>query len=78
VNVVGVYQEVVPDERISYTWRGSRFPDENTLVTVAFRDAEGGTEVTITHENFSSAEVMSQHNRGWEGCLTSLEAFLNK
>jgi uncharacterized protein YndB with AHSA1/START domain len=77
-NVAGVYQEVVQDERISYTWRGSRFPDENTLVTVAFKDAEGGTEVTITHENFTSAEVMSQHNRGWESCLTSLEAFLNK
>ena len=78
MSVGGVYQEVVPDERISYTWRGSRFPDESTLVTVAFKDAEGGTEVTITHENFSSAEAMNQHNRGWEGGLTSLEGFLNK
>jgi uncharacterized protein YndB with AHSA1/START domain len=78
VNVVGVYQEVVPDERISYTWRGSRFPDENTLVTVTFKDAEGGTEVTIRHENFSTAEIMSPHNLGWEGALSSLENFLKK
>jgi uncharacterized protein YndB with AHSA1/START domain len=78
VSVVGVYKEVVPDERISYTWCGSRFPDENTLVTVEFKDAQGGTEVTITHENFTSAESRNQHQRGWEGCLTSLENFLNK
>jgi uncharacterized protein YndB with AHSA1/START domain len=78
VNVTGVYKDVVPDERISYTWQGSNFPDEHTLVTVEFKDAPGGTEVTITHENFASAEVMNQHNRGWEGCLTSLENFLKK
>lgn len=78
VNVVGVYQDVVPGERLSFTWCGSRFTDENTLVTVEFKDAPGGTEVTITHENFSTAESMSMHNRGWEGCLTSLENFLKK
>ena len=78
VNVVGVYKEVVPDERISFTWIGSMFPDEHTLVTVEFKDAPEGTEVTITHENFSTAEIMSQHNRGWEGCLVSLENFLKK
>jgi uncharacterized protein YndB with AHSA1/START domain len=78
IQIVGVYQEVVPDERISFTWRGSRFPDEHTLVTVAFKDAPEGTEVTITHEHFSTAEAVQQHQRGWEGCLTSLENFLTK
>ena len=78
VNVVGIYQEVVPGERLSFTWRGSRFPDENTLVTVEFKDATGGTEVTITQENFSSAQAMNQHKLGWEGCLVSFENFLKK
>jgi uncharacterized protein YndB with AHSA1/START domain len=77
-NVAGVYQEVVPDERLSFTWCGSRFPDENTLVTVEFKDAPGGTEVSITHEHFSTTEVMSQHNLGWVRCLTGLENFLKK
>jgi uncharacterized protein YndB with AHSA1/START domain len=77
-SVVGVYKEVVPDERVSYTWRGSSFPDENTLVTVDFKDVEGGTKVTITHENFTSAGAMDQHKRGWEGALASFESFLKK
>ena len=78
VVVSGRYIEVDPYDLLSFTWASNLDPTEETLVTVTFKDADGGTEVTITHENFSSAEVMSQHNRGWEGCLTSLEAFLNK
>ena len=78
MQIVGIYKEIVPDERISFTWRGSHFPDEHTLVTVDFKDATGGTEVTITHEHFSTAEIMGQHQRGWEGCLISLENFLKK
>ena len=76
--VAGVYREVVPDELISFTWNGSRFPDEDTLVTVTFRDVPEGTEVTIKHEHFSSQEVADRHQHGWEGCLNNLENFLKK
>jgi Activator of Hsp90 ATPase homolog 1-like protein len=57
---------------------GSRFPGEHTLVTVDFKDAPGGTEVIITHENFSTTEAVNPHKNGWEGCLASLENFLKK
>jgi uncharacterized protein YndB with AHSA1/START domain len=71
----GVYRKIVPNELLSFTWGGSCDPGSGTLVTVAFRDFEQGTELILTHEHFSSAEAAAKHEHGWIGCLDSLEAF---
>lgn len=79
--VGGVYLEVLPPERLAYTWtwegeaeimRGS----EGTLVTVDFVDAGDGTEVVITHTGFAGDRIRDLHGEGWAGCLDNLEGVL--
>jgi uncharacterized protein YndB with AHSA1/START domain len=68
----GIYTEIVPNERLSFTWLATWAPGEETLVTVSLKDVAEGTEVTILHEHFSSVESMKGHEQGWMGALTNL------
>ena len=74
----GIYRKIVPNELLSFTWQGKCRPTEETLVTVSFKDVEEGTEVTITHEHFLTAESRDRHEQGWQGCLASLIRFVEK
>jgi uncharacterized protein YndB with AHSA1/START domain len=73
--VTGEYQEITPAERLSFTWRWEgATPDEPiTLVTVLFEAHVQGTELTLTHERFSTIASRDQHALGWQGCLNQLE-----
>ena len=74
--VTGVYQEIVPGVRLVFTWNWEVGPPfgSNTLVTVEFREAEGGTELVLIHERFDSEQARDEHTKGWNGCLEKLEA----
>lgn len=72
----GVYREVVPNQRLVFTWQweGS---DQETLVTVEFRPLpDGETELTLIHEGFDNGETRDKHEQGWNGCLANLAAYL--
>jgi uncharacterized protein YndB with AHSA1/START domain len=71
--VGGVYKQIIPNELLSFTWVPNWLkPDDETLVTVAFKDAAGGTEITLTHEGFVDAESAGKHEHGWISCLDNL------
>ncbi|HEY0759676.1 MAG TPA: SRPBCC domain-containing protein [Acidisarcina sp.] len=72
----GVYEQIIPNELLSFTWHGNWVVDEETLVTVRFKDVAGGTEVTLTHEHFSTADLRDRHEQGWTGSLEKLTAYL--
>lgn len=75
----GVYREIVPNERVSFTWNGNWAPGEESLVTVTLKDLPGGvfgTEVTITHERFLTTASMSGHEQGWMGSMIKLASYL--
>ena len=71
-NASGMYKKVIPNEMVSFTWNGSWAPDEETLVTIHFRDVVEGTEVTLTHERFKTEESRAGHQRGWTSMLDKL------
>lgn len=74
--VSGDFREIVPDERLAFTWawqtRPPGAPEEPTLVVVTFRDSGENTEVHLRHERFLSQESCDKHNQGWQGCLDKL------
>jgi len=41
-------------------------------VTVALKDVEGGTELTLTHERFASEELRDRQESGWTSILSKL------
>jgi uncharacterized protein YndB with AHSA1/START domain len=75
---LGTYTKVVPNELLQFTWHPDWHPEEESLVTVSLKDADGGTEITIRHENFASEQSLDGHTRGWIGCLDKLETELAK
>jgi glutathione S-transferase len=79
VNVVsGEFREIQPPERLVYTWgwlRGAgRSPD--TLVTITFRERDGGTDLRLEQTGFLTAEDRDAHGHGWNSTLNSLDALL--
>lgn len=65
--VTGVIQEVIPNQRLSYTWTVLGEPGEavDSLVTVTFRPVEGGTQVRVRHERLTSERARSDTLGGW-------------
>ena len=72
----GVYREILPPERLSFSWKNNWEPAEETLVTGLLKEVPGGTEVTLIHERFASTESMSGHERGWLGSVAKLATYL--
>lgn len=72
--VYGVYKEIVPHRKIVFSW-GWEGPDRHeSIVTVEFKEKDGGTEVIVTHERLPNAEQAKLHQHGWIGCLDNLAA----
>src|SRR5271165_4408282 len=60
----GTYRLVKPPEKVVFTWHWQKDENEpDTLVTLEFRDLEGSTEVTLTHEHFQNSEERDKHNQ---------------
>ena len=74
--VGGVYREIVPGKKLSFTWASESSPEIETLVTVELRQNGAGTELTLTHVKFATDQARDMHNQGWTGCLAKLERLM--
>jgi len=70
----GVFEEVVPNERLVYTWTWGfgTLAGIETRVTLDFADRDGGTELTLTHELLPTGTAVDMHNAGWTGSFDCL------
>ncbi len=67
----GEFTEIVPPERLVFTWNVNH-PDEppnEEIVTVEFAEVEGGTEVVIKHEGIVSTRLRDGTEEGWTKLL---------
>jgi uncharacterized protein YndB with AHSA1/START domain len=69
----GVYREVVPDEKLVFTWAWRGKPEWESLVTVALRRDGDATVLTLTHEQLPDDAERDGHRSGWSGALDKLE-----
>ncbi len=74
-NVSGVYQEVVPHTKLRFTWSWITTPERESVVTVTFAPAAGGTLLTLLHEQLFDEAARDGHTHGWTGSLVKLEAY---
>jgi len=75
-DVSGVYREVIPNEKLVFTWAWKTTPERESLVTVTFKADGTGTLMTLTHEQFFDEEARDRHQGGWNGAMPKLEAYL--
>jgi len=75
-NPTGIYQEVIPEQKLSFTWDlpGAQEPD--SLVTFLLKSIDGGTELTLLHEHLPDEAERDSHEQGWNGLLDKLPRFL--
>ena len=72
--VSGVFVAVDEPDRLVQTWRWDG-EDAETLVTFTLAESpEGGTALTIVHENFADEQSCASHRQGWNDCLDRLVA----
>ena len=77
-NVGGVYREVVPNEKLVFTWAWHSAPERESLVTVHLKRDDGGTLMTFTHEQFFDEAARDRHNAGWAGTFEKLTTYLDQ
>ena len=71
----GVYREIIPPERLVFTYTWETTPEQTaheTLVTLTFRELGGKTELTLRQEIFATVAARDDHNLGWSGALDRL------
>jgi len=70
----GVFQEVIENEKLVYTWiwATGTMAGIKTRVTLDFKATEVGTELTLTHELLASETAVEMHNVGWTGSFNCL------
>lgn len=71
--VGGVYREVIPNEKLVFTWAWRTMPERESLVTVTVRPDGDGALLTLLHEQFFDEPARDRHRLGWSGALDKLE-----
>lgn len=74
--VSGIYKEVVPNEKLVFSWAWVTTPERVSQVTVRFKEEDGGTLLTLIHEQLFDEAAKAGHTHGWTGSLAKLEVFL--
>ena len=73
--VGGVYREVVPNERLVFSWAWHSTPERESLVTLTFKPDGDGTMLTLQHEQFFDQAARDGHEHGWNGTIDKLERY---
>lgn len=72
----GVYREIVPPEKVSFTSVWDAEPEHETLVTITFAERGNKTEMTFEQTGFRSADERNEHEDGWGQSLDRFAAYL--
>lgn len=76
LNPTGVYREVVRERKLVFTWEWPGATERESLVTFVLAPRDGGTELTLVHEQLPDADARVSHEQGWSGLLDKLVVFL--
>jgi uncharacterized protein YndB with AHSA1/START domain len=81
MTVRGEYRELQPGRKIVFTWQWDDdevWKNRTSIVTVELDDAEGGTELRLTHVQLPSEQSRDRHIEGWESVLDRLEKLFGR
>jgi uncharacterized protein YndB with AHSA1/START domain len=73
--VGGLYREVVPNERLVFSWAWHSTPERESLVTIQLKPEGAGTLLVFNHAQFFDETARDNHARGWNELLAKLDDF---
>ncbi len=59
--VGGIYREVVPNEKLVFSWAWHSTPERESLLTISLKPDGAGTLLTLHHEQFFDQACVRQH-----------------
>jgi uncharacterized protein YndB with AHSA1/START domain len=74
--VAGVYREMVPNQRLTFSWAWHSTPERESQVTVSLKPDGDGTLLTLHHEQLFDQAARDGHESGWVGTLDKLEKYI--
>lgn len=74
--VSGVYREVVPHERLVFTWAWYSTPERELQILVTLKPDGEGTLLTFHQEQLFDEAARDGHERGWTESFAKLEQYL--
>jgi uncharacterized protein YndB with AHSA1/START domain len=74
--VAGVYREMVPNQRLTFSWAWHSTPERESQMTVLLKPDGDGTLLTLHHEQLFDEAARDGHESGWTGTLDKLERYL--
>ena len=75
--IYGNFIEVVPNERLTYSWTGACSQEQYwTMVTAKFIDDGAGSRIQLTHGVFENETDRLAHEQGWFGCIEPFGALV--
>ena len=76
-SMTGTYLQIVPPEKLVFTWSGGAAQSWGTVVTLDFLDQGPVTEVVLTHEGLSTEAMRALVEGGWPSLLDGLAEILS-
>jgi len=73
--VGGIYREVVPNERLVFSWAWHSTPERESLITISLKPEGEGTLLTFHQEQFFDPAARDGHTRGWTEAFDRLEKY---
>lgn len=77
-DVSGIYQELVPNRKLVFSWAWRSTPERESRVTVRIEPDGNGCELVLLHEQFFDEAARDGHSHGWTGAMVKLEQWLVK
>jgi uncharacterized protein YndB with AHSA1/START domain len=77
MGVGGEYRELVPNEKIVFSWAWQSTPERVSQVTLTFKPDGAETILTLTHEMFADEAARNNHMGGWTFSLDRFAAHYN-
>jgi uncharacterized protein YndB with AHSA1/START domain len=65
----GVYKQIIPNQRLQFTWQWESYAMPESVVTVEFEDLGKTTRLTLVHEGFPDQEDADEHHQGWNSLV---------
>lgn len=72
--VRGIYKEISPYDKISFTWLWDHDPEvPEMLVSLEFVPTNTGTKMILIHDHIADQERLEQHKYGWDIALPKIQ-----
>lgn len=68
MSATGEFVELVPNEKVSFTWGwvdSPGIPPGSTVVEISLQAVDGGTLLVLTHRSVPAGEL-DMHRKGWD------------